>query len=69
LYQEKHKKAKPITKNFKMAKIFDFTIPKHAVAIKSVQVSAKLKGQMNLQMNYIGDYDQTSQNIIVKGKN
>ena len=52
-----------------MYKIFDFTIPRNAVAIKSINVSAQTSGQMNLLMNYVGDYDQMSQNIIVSTKN
>ena len=48
-----------------MSKIFEFTIPRKSVAIKSIKVSAEISGQLNLQMNYIGAYDQTSQNIIV----
>lgn len=48
-----------------MTKIFDFVIPKNVVAIKSVQVSALCSGQMNLLMNFVGEYDQMSQNIIV----
>jgi hypothetical protein len=58
-------KSRLITQNYKMTKIFDFVIPKNVVAIKSVQVSALCSGQMNLLMNFVGEYDQMSQNIIV----
>ena len=61
-------RSKPMTKNFKMYKIFEFNIPQNAVAIKSINVTAETSGQMNLLMNYVGEYDQMSQNVIMSKK-
>ena len=51
-----------------MYKIFEFNIPQNAVAIKSLNVTTETSGQMNLLMNYVGEYDQMSQNIIMSKK-
>ena len=51
-----------------MYKIFEQSISEDAVAIKSIQVRAEISGKLNLLMNFIGGYDQVSQNIIQTDK-
>lgn len=39
------------TKNIKIIKVFEYSIPSNAVGIKKIEVSAMLKGRANIVLN------------------